>query len=56
MFGNDVFPSEASARFALVRAIKATKYTREDIQDAIRYTKAKIVKTELQANIESDKK
>ena len=49
IFGSDVFPSEASARYALVHAIKATKYTREDIHAAIRYTKAEIVKTELQA-------
>ena len=51
IFGSDVFPSEASARYALVHAIKATKYTHEDIRDAIRYTKAKIVKTELQPNV-----
>jgi len=51
IFGSDVFPSEVSARYALVRAIKATKNTRDDIRAAIRYTKAKIVKTELQPNV-----
>ena len=51
MFGSDVFPSEASARYALVHAIKATKNTRDDIRAAMRYTKAKIVKTELQPNV-----
>ena len=51
IFGSDVFPSEASARFALVRAIKATKYTHEDIHAAIRYTKAKIVRTDQQPNV-----
>ena len=51
MFGSDVFPSEASARYALVHAIKATKYTRDDIRAAMRYTKAKIVKTNQQSNV-----
>jgi len=51
IFGSDIFPSEASARYALVHAIKATKYTREDIHAAIRYTKAKIVRTDQQPNV-----
>ena len=51
IFGSDVFPSEATARFALVHAIKATKNTRDDIRAAMRYTKAKIVKTDQQPNV-----
>ena len=51
MFDSDVFPSEASARYALVHAIKATKNTRNDIRAAMRYTKAKIVRTDQQPNV-----
>ena len=51
IFGSDVFSSEASARYALVHAIKATKNTRDDIRAAMRYTKAKIVRTDQQPNV-----
>jgi len=51
IFGSDVFPSEVSARYALVHAIKATKNTRNDIRAAMRYTKAEIVRTDQQPNV-----
>ena len=47
MFGDDVFPTETSARYAIVCAIRGARRN----SDAIKYTKATVVKTKKQPNV-----
>jgi len=47
MFGDDVFPTETSARYAIVYAIRGARTAKE----AIKYTKATVVKTKRPANV-----
>jgi len=47
MFGDEVFPNEKNARYAIVCAIRGA----DNIKDAIRYTKATVVKVKKTANV-----
>lgn len=47
MFGDDVFPSKASANYAIVCAIRGAKRNK----DAEEYIYAKVVRTQKSANV-----